>query len=214
MRASLPDVASIIRHRLTEELPGAAAHEQLAIVHRDKFTQAPLHALQSAVCLLLFPKEERIHVVYIQRAQHPNDKHSGQISFPGGAKEDTDTDLQATAIRELAEETGILLPESNILGPLSPIYIPVSNFEVQPFMAYLTERPSVLKQESEVAEIFSVELAHMMRKEILYKDMEVRGWRIKNTPFFDINGKTLWGATAMITNEMRAIMDDVWARIV
>jgi len=195
---------------LARPLPGVKAQSALAIVNSDRFSVKPDHAKQAAVCAVLYPSEDQfVKLIYIQRALHDQDKHSGQISFPGGQVELADVDLLATAIRELQEETGIEISETNLLGRLSPLYIPVSNFQVHPYVFGITYKPEVLRQESEVDEIFGFELHNLLQAEIQTKRISGYGFSIDKAPFFDLGDKTLWGATAMMTNELLEVIRSI-----
>lgn len=164
---------------------------------------------QAAVTIVLFPSPEDISLIFIRRSARSDDHHSGQISFPGGKLEEDDTNLQETALRELKEETGVLTSHENVLGELSPLYIPVSNFNVQPFVIGLSHKPQTARQESEVADIFSFSLTRLLKSQIEYKTLSARGYRLKDVPYYNLDGRTLWGATAMITNEFLSVVRSI-----
>src|ERR1035437_769022 len=98
---------------------------------------------QSAVCLLFYEKNNVPHFLLIKRPD-THRYHAGQIAFPGGSCEPNET-YEQTALRELAEETGIEISPSTILGRLTPMYIPVSNFYIQPIVAYTVSDFSFIK---------------------------------------------------------------------
>ena len=195
-----------LRQALSQPLPGIDAQSDLAIVNRKVFTQVPSAAKQAAVCAVLYPHENQVRLAYIQRARHDNDRHSGQVSFPGGQVEDIDKTLQDTAIRELFEETGIQANSDQVLGELTSLYIPVSNFQVHPFVIGLDEKPTVLRQESEVDEIFGFNLDKLLKAQILRKKIAGQGFVVQDAPYFELDERTLWGATAMMTNELLAVV--------
>ena len=108
-------------------------------------------ARQAGVVSLLCWHEGQWQVLLMLRTRD-NTPHSGQLAFPGGAAEPSDGgDLTNTALRELEEEVGISLKEDQIVGRLSPIYIPPSDFFVQPVVACCDEVPTIHLQEEEVA---------------------------------------------------------------
>ena len=190
-----------VRDALHLPLPGIDAQRKLAIVGRQIYSRRPDDAKQAAVCVVIYPHEKTVRIAYIQRSQHKNDRHSGQISFPGGQVEDSDTDLIDTALRELKEETNILATREQVLGSLTSLYIPVSNFLVHPYVIGLEKKPEVLRQEDEVADIFGFGLSDLLVMEIKKKQISGYGFTIPSAPYFDLDGRTLWGATAMMTNE-------------
>ena len=85
--------------------------------------------------------------------------HSGQLSFPGGAEEPGDEgDLLTTALRECREEVGVAVHTSRVLGPLTPLFIPPSQFWVHPFVAWSPNTPAFLLQATEVADVLLLPL--------------------------------------------------------
>lgn len=133
--------------------------------------------------------------------------HSGQLALPGGKADEGDRSLMFTAIREMEEEVGIKIPEANILGALSPVYIPVSNFLVQPFAAKLSEKPTWIPDKHEVDAIIEFPLVHLLdtavkdrRRITIGKNMFI------DAPCYIVDGQVLWGATAMIFSELESIL--------
>ena len=135
-----------------------------------------------------------------------NGHHSGQIAFPGGKVEPTDTDLKATALREFFEETGSDITPT-IIGKLTPVYIPVSKCMVQPLVSYVEQKPNFSASAYEVNELIEWEITDLLNPEII-KETTIEptpGLKLK-TPYFDVQGKVLWGATAMMLNELKIII--------
>ena len=117
-------------------------------------------ARQAGVVSLLCWHEGQWQVLLMLRTRD-NTPHSGQLAFPGGAAEALDGgDLTRTALRELEEEVGISLREDQIMGRLSPIYIPPSHFFVQPVVACCDGLPHIRLQEEEVAAVMWVPLSN------------------------------------------------------
>ncbi len=142
----------------------------------------------------------------IQRTAAENDQHSGQVSFPGGKKEISDNSYADCAKREAFEEIGVAMDSIEILGALTPLYIPVSNFHVFPFVGFIEKEPLWNKQTSEVSEIIPIPIAHFLSEENeKTTTVNGRGFSLENTPYFDVNGKVVWGATAMILSEFREV---------
>lgn len=200
-----------IGDQLQHPLPGQEAQYRMATAFRYNRGPVPPTAVQAGVLVLFYPKDADWHIVLIERtSRYENDQHKGQISFPGGRYEDTDPSLEYTAVREAEEEIGIDPAEITVLGKLTELYIPVSNFLVHPYVAYAEERPDFIPQPSEVEAILEVPFEHFYQKKNLRKmDMTVRGnLLLREVPYFDIRGKVLWGATAMMMSELLALVSE------
>ena len=130
------------------------------------------------------------------------------MSFPGGKMEVTDEDLVATALRETEEEIGV--PQENVitLGELTQMYIPVSNFVVQPVVGYTESEPSFILEENEVTELVSESVTRLCSDELKFvKDIAIsKQLTLKRVPYFDVQGKVVWGATAMMLNEFVTLL--------
>jgi 8-oxo-dGTP pyrophosphatase MutT (NUDIX family) len=127
--------------------------------------------------------------------------HGGQISFPGGKFDPPDANLQETALRETKEEIGVPAGTITLLGPLSPLYIPVSEYEVYPFIGFCDSRPDFKIDPHEVDYLIEARMIDLLdpstRKEKHYSSDRVTG----TVPYFNLDGNEVWGATAMILNE-------------
>ena len=133
--------------------------------------------------------------------------HSGQLAFPGGAEEPEDEgDLQRTALREFEEEVGVSLSSAQTLGPLSSLYIPPSDFLVQPFVAWSSGRLRFQIQEEEVAEVLTLPLFQFPKGPWPLQEVSVRGGRMR-VPGWPCGGQILWGATAMMLAELRLLCE-------
>jgi len=190
--------------RLQQPLPGWEAQLKMAHTTRRLYVEAPADARQAGVLAALFQKNEAWQVVLIVRNQTGSDHHGGQIGFPGGKYEPKDASMQNTALREAEEEVGIRQQDVTVLGKLTELYIPVSNFQVHPFVGFLANEPSFTLQEEEVSAVLTVPLAHF-QKEDAVKTTNIRIGKhlvLQNVPYFDTGGKVLWGATAMMLNEL------------
>ena len=208
---SLPDLSRRLRTALRQPLPGAAAQYAMAHQLRESYGEAPADAARAGVLVLLLPTAHSTdpHLVFIRRTSHdPRDRHAGQISFPGGRVEDEDADMAATALREAEEEIGIPRERVEVLGPLTPLFIPVSNFLVFPLVGMLSEPAAYIPQTSEVAEVIELPLADFQlpgRRKLMDKKLP-NGLMLTDMPYYDFPGTTIWGATAMMTSELLAVM--------
>lgn len=160
---------------------------------------------ESAVLLLIYKEKAQFRIVFIKRNEYKG-PHSGQISFPGGMVELSDPDYAYTALRETEEETGLNRSEIEILGKLSPLYIPVSNFCVEPYVGWMSSIPDFKPDKNEVQYLICAllsELADIKNRKsgkFIYNGQEIV------TPHFEIEGEIIWGATAMILNEFMALI--------
>ena len=192
-----------IRHALKLEDFDAAAAQRLMAPEPRSFNRAksrPGSPRQASVLLLVYPRQEMLNLVLIQRTLQKNDVHSGQISLPGGAREINESPLE-TALREVHEELGVLPLEIAILGQLTPLYIPPSDFEVHPFVGSTQIAPQWIPQASEVATILEVPVTWLLdpaRKSV--EDWQLRD-DIMRVPWYAIHEHKVWGATAIILSE-------------
>ncbi|MBL7791926.1 MAG: CoA pyrophosphatase [Saprospiraceae bacterium] len=201
-----------LQKRLTQPLPGREAQFRMAHLDRRYLPLAPPDARLAGVLALFYPKNEDWHIVFIERkmASHAKDRHGGQISFPGGKFEEGDGHLQQTALREAHEEVGVDHTKVNVLGRLTELYIPISNFLVNPFVGYVNYTPQFSPQAEEVNGILEVPFSVFCQPDARQKTEVLLGNQLKisNVPYFDVMGKVLWGATAMMMNELVEVVGD------
>lgn len=202
-----------IKERFKHPLPGETAHIPLSPIGRGRSSEAiknAIHIKESAVALILFEEHAQLNAILIQR-QIYNGFHSGQVCFPGGKMEDFETNLSETAIRESIEEIGLQKENFNLLGELTPVYIPVSSFRIQPFVIQYTEIPKFFPDPREVKEVFSFPIEQLIEKDAIQKTQIQfsSGQTLDDVPYFNINGKIVWGATALILNEFRDFISGV-----
>ncbi len=198
-----------IQTRLSQPLPGPEAQDRMAHAVRSSYPSKTKDARVACVLLALYPKNKAWHFVLIQRvSNNPNDRHGGQISFPGGGLEASDASLEQGALREAEEEVGIIREDVKILGRLTEMFIPVSNFIVHPFIGVLNYTPKFIPQETEVQQIIEVPLSDFLdpanRKKTAIQ--LPNNLTLKNVPYFDIQGHVVWGATAMMLNEFQEVL--------
>lgn len=154
---------------------------------------------QGGVLIILYLRDGQDHLV-LTRRRDDLQSHAGQISFPGGQREDGES-LQATAIREAEEEVGVKPSDLSIIGRLECMYIPPTDYEVYPFVAWHTGRPRFRAQEEEVAEILEVPLDHLLDPDNHFEELwEIRGFQVQ-VPYYLVGPHKVWGATAMILSE-------------
>lgn len=180
----------------------ATAHLRMAPSNRPLVMPPPASPpRQAGVLVLLFPENGALQVVLTRRMDTLRG-HSGQISFPGGQRDPQDTSFTATALRETCEELGVCDPDIQVIGRLSKMYIPPSNFDVYPTVAYLPQRPTFIPNPDEVAEVFTFPLDALFDDQYkAYEDRDFNGVKV-SVPYYAINGHKVWGATAVMLSEL------------
>ncbi len=186
------------------QLPGQAAQLKMAPPLRGDYSGPPADARRASVMALLYPVADALHLLYIQRTSPANDRHAGQISFPGGSVDPGDVDAVDTALRELEEEVGVGRKDIEVLGGLTQLYIPISNFLVDPFVGVMPYQPTLIPQASEVARTLELPLAAFLATEALQVgDRKLaNGMILPEVPYWSVSGEEIWGATSMMTAEL------------
>ncbi len=196
-----------LKDSIKQNLPGHEAHLKMArLLPRPKAQEAPPNAKESAVLLLLSGMDNTTQLLLIQRTQDGG-THSGQMAFPGGKKEATDLSLEATALREAQEELQLHPEDVSVLGKLSPLYIPVSNFVVQPILAYTPQLPVLQKSNLEVEQIFIFDLHTIFssKKTTAIEIFRPIKTSLEVNAFVPTPQTIIWGATAMILAELEEL---------
>jgi 8-oxo-dGTP pyrophosphatase MutT (NUDIX family) len=195
-----------IRHRLAKPLPGLEGQLGMAPQPRPGWEWQPIEdydCREAGVLLLLYPRPERngeLHLVLTRRHEYPG-THSGQISFPGGGREG-DEPLETTALRETCEEIGVPSQGITILGQLTALYIPPSNYCIYPFVGFQASAPGFRPDPREVAEVIEVPFSLLLDEAIQRAEMmEHPQFGERLIPYFNIYGHKVWGATGMVLSE-------------
>jgi len=162
----------------------------------------------AAVLVLLFPVDGILTFPLMRRPEYEG-VHSGQISLPGGSQENGET-FEQTALRETREEFGVIEPVE-ILGALTPVYVPPSDFEIHPMVGYLPEHPVWTPDPREVAELVEAPLDLLLDESVKGHEERLLDGGIKRIiPFYRVGAYQVWGATAAMLSELegrlRAIM--------
>ncbi len=192
---------------------GRSAHLKMAPMIRKNARPPEMNGQPriGAVLVLLYCYQNELHLVLTKRREDLN-SHAGQISFPGG-KRDDDEMLQTTALRETEEEVGVAPDSLTILGQLTPVYILPSDFEVYPFVAsYEGEgRPFFNPSPNEVAQIIDVPVRQLLDPTTKATEMwNLRGNAVEIS-FFAVEEHKVWGATAMMLSELVDRLNQVTA---
>ncbi|MBB1150193.1 MULTISPECIES: CoA pyrophosphatase [unclassified Myroides] len=182
--------------------------ERIPYLYAEDFSER--NPKESAVMMLLYPKEQETYVLLIERATYKG-IHSGQVGFPGGKYELNDQNLQHTALRETHEEVGIVEQDIQIIQPFTKIYIPPSNFYVQPYLGIAQKELLFVPDAFEVASIIELPL-HVLLHEHIVKEVEMKtsyaSWT--HVPAFIYNNYTIWGATAMMLSELKETLKNAF----
>ncbi|MES2798351.1 MAG: CoA pyrophosphatase [Bacteroidota bacterium] len=196
-----------LKERLALPLPGEMAHQLMAAKSRMSLPKTPnSNTKKSAVLILFYPFESGINIPLILRPPYDG-MHGGQVAFPGGRNEKTDENLIRTALREAQEEIGIRIADVSILGQLSELYIPPSNFLVQPVVGFMHSRPTFYPDPKEVDTVFEISLEQLINPNIVSEEiLNVRGVEVE-APIYAFQNHKVWGATAMMIAELLMVLD-------
>src|SRR5688572_26141802 len=206
-----------LKRALMKPLPGSEAHMKMSPVGRgntEEYIQTLLTPAKiSAVMVLLVETPDMLQLILIKRPSYQG-VHSGQVGFPGGKFEESDENYLHTALRETHEEIGLDPDQIEILGNLSRIYIPPSNFIVYPHIGYCKEMPVLKPNVQEVERIVQTDLMVLLDEHIIHQGSFSSGlnseWKVK-APYFSIEGEKVWGATAAILSELKEILKSIKA---
>jgi 8-oxo-dGTP pyrophosphatase MutT (NUDIX family) len=158
----------------------------------------------AAVLLMLFERNGEPWMVFTKRTQHVQ-HHKGEISFPGGARDEDDDDIEGTAVRETVEELGVDPSAIRVVGRLDELPTYVTGYNVMPFVAVVPEQHSYRPSDAEIEEVIELpvdELARVGRRDVIVR----RGFPIE-TNIFETRGHFIWGLTGAI---LRQFLDEVW----
>ncbi len=202
----------LIKKIQNAELSGENAHATYSPPYRPAFsydeilTKDPKFA---AVNIVLYLKNNEWYFPLMVRSTNQRDRHSGQISLPGGKKEVYDPNFEATAKRETAEEMGIAEHYIRIIREMSPIYIPPSNFYVRPFISYTKKNPEFILQATEAAELIEFPVSSILSLSDRPEMMVLPSSKGIEVPVINFNGYIIWGATSMILSEFSTLMKNL-----
>lgn len=196
------------------ELPGEEIHLKMAPIERllelKRKAREAKTAKKAGVMMLFYPSEKQItHFALILRKTYKG-VHSAQIGFPGGRYEEIDGCLKETALRETEEEIGVPSNTVQVLKKMTEIYIPPSNFFVQPYLGISVEKPNFKIQEEEVEDLLEIPLSLFMQDSIkVMQTLSTSYAKNIEVPAFKLNNHLVWGATAMMLNEVREMLKEL-----
>ncbi len=148
------------------------------------------------------------HLLFIRRTENQNDRHGGQVAFPGGGMDPEDPHPQATALREAHEEVGLHPADVRILGRLND-FVSITNYQVTPFVGAFPWPYPLKPDPQEVSRAFTIPLAWLAdpaHHEVLYRRIPpYEPWPVI---YFDpYDGETLWGFSARVTLRLLEVLE-------
>ena len=208
------DTIQSLENALKEPKPGLDA--QLMMMPHPRpgnqlYSEVEDTCVKAGVLILLYPWKDRLHVVFTRRTDRV-DFHQAQISFPGGQQEQ-DESFKEAALREAHEEVNISPESVRILGELTPLYVPPSNYCVYPVVAFSNSRPDFRPSEHEVEEVIEVPLNHLLNPENIRRETWHYKGRDIEVPFYSFKEDKIWGATAMILAELLDLLNRIRANL-
>lgn len=199
------------REKLKYELPGKSGQILMAPSPMDEarfITEKGGKAKKGAVLILFYPHANGCAIPFIKRPIYSG-IHSGQVALPGGRWEESDRTLAQTAMRETEEEIGVESGKVGILGRLSDLYIPASNYMVSPFVGFVEKEPQFIPDKREVDRVIHCDFSQLMDKKIKKKkNLRMTDHYSIMAPYYEVENEMVWGATAMIVSELMVI----WGR--
>ncbi|MGB2761462.1 MULTISPECIES: NUDIX hydrolase [Maribacter] len=195
-------------------LPGEASQYKMAPESRledlKQINIAKKNPRKAAVMALFYPTvNQNTNLLLILRKTYKG-IHSNQVGFPGGKAEKSDDGLLTTALRETHEEVGVLPNDVTLVKEISEIFIPPSNFMVQPYIGLYKNPKPFVKQDTEVELILEVPIVDFLdENKVISKKLTTSYAEDIEVPAFELNGYIVWGATAMMLNEIKELLKQV-----
>lgn len=212
MALSLQELSNRLGERLRLPLPGGDAHEPFRALPVGDVKPLFDHTLPprpGGVLILLYEEDGEIKFPLTKRAEYVG-AHSGQVSLPGGKAEAGEDSIQ-TALRECEEEIGVDRNRVNVVGKLSDFFVMPSNFMVTPVVAAINDKPLFKPDPYEVVRILEGNISNLVRDDAMkQKEILAAGKYKMIAPHFEIGGEVVWGATAMMLNEFRLLLREIF----
>lgn len=203
MNARFDELIRVLKRRLPAGLPGPEAQIRMAPMRASAFERIEVKdraCREAGVLLMLLPIDDTPHIVVTVRRSDLTD-HAGQVSFPGGRRERGEPLLQ-TALREAQEEVDLSPHDVEVLGEMTPLFIPPSNYCVYPFLGFTRRRPALRPHDYEVERIVELPLPLLLDESTIRRERRTLLGEEVLVPYFDVAGLQIWGATAMMLSEL------------
>lgn len=198
------DLDERLRHPSLDAIRAALTGPAARPLHGG--STVPTGGRRSAVLAALYDLHHEPHVLLTRRSWDLR-THRGEVSFPGGGHEPSDPDLVATALRESAEEVALPADAVEVVAELDHLQTVRSDGFIVPYVGILARRPPLRPDPREVAQIRDTPLAELLDPSIFREEIWVRDGVERAIWFFELEGDTVWGATA-------AMLRDLLCRIV
>jgi len=179
-----------------------------ALSQRQKRHIVDARRVSSAVLVPIYQKQEQYYILFTQRTEKVKD-HKGQISFPGGAYEEQDGSLVNTALREAAEEIGLIASDVEVLGELDDMATIGSGYIISPFVAVIPWPYQFKLDEWETEELIEVPISALFDKDCVRHETDVLDGQVVTTYFYHYQGRVIWGATARILKQLLDILASI-----
>lgn len=171
----------------------------------DRATFSP--ARPASTLLVIYPDDAGRLVIPLTVRNTDLRSHAGEVSLPGGAVDAGDADREAAALREAWEEIGLEPELVRIVGALDDVWIPVSNFELRPFVGTVANRPALVPHDAEVSAIVELPLDALFDDEVLgTEEFSGRGFTVR-AGAYRFGGVRVWGATALTLGMLAHVLD-------
>lgn len=205
MNDNIPQLILRILGKLKIDLPGKSHQKEMKVLNRKKLRMTfPSRRAASSVIIILFEQDAKWMFLLTKRSEDV-EHHKGQVSLPGGMVEESES-LEKAALREAKEEIGIDPQSLIVLGKLSELFIPVSGFEVTPFVGWAKTVPRLNLKNAEVTEVYNVPVEWLIDPHRVKSEMRtIRGVELE-IPYYDFGDAKVWGATAMILSEFKEVL--------
>ncbi len=195
-------------------LPGQESQYKMAPIERlqelKEIALKQKNPKTAAVMAMFYPDQQAETKLMLILRKTYKGVHSNQVGFPGGKVEPQDQNLVETALRETEEEIGVKATSIRVVKEMTNIYIPPSNFIVQPYLGFVEESPSFSPQDDEVEKLIEVNVLDFLDdSKVITKTLTTSYATDIEVPAFKLNGYVVWGATAMMLSEMKDLLKPV-----
>ena len=206
--ANLAALEVFLATRLAQALPGAEVQHRFApkpLYEGWRADARPEGSRHASALMLIYPGPEGLTVpLTVRHSDFPH--HPGQVSFPGG-RVDVNESPSRAALRETFEEIGVEPDTVRVLGPLSTLWIIVSNHLLEPYVGVIDARPEFTLAPREVEALLEVPLRDILDATRRKTETRMRDGIEVTYPFFELAGHKVWGATAMVLGEFTALFE-------
>ena len=204
----IPELITQLTQRLSQPLPGKKAQNIMMVYpgYPSAVLKAYAQRVPASILILLFPRNDGWHFFLTKRTDRV-DHHKGQISLPGGVVQDGESLMEA-ALRETHEEIGVASTLVTVIGSLTSFNIPVSDFEIFPFISWAVTEPMTVINDAEVNRVFPVSLDSFLDDRNQKQKKETLLGEMRTIPYFALGSEQVWGATSIILSEFKVVLQD------